>query len=293
MGKKKQVIFTPEVIINKEKRKIKNQKLHHIIKKRPIFGFKTIRQHDDEDDMNDEREDKNDDDEYLELMENDSGAYEEQEQKAMDMYAELRQDNRKQIKNRTRNKIDFLANTPASELIYFSRYATSLIPKLQESLSTFTLKKTPPLSNNLKEVVAYLNASFDMGAGAVGFLNYTWKQIADSGVELVDSELQRVMMAKIIMNAVSPEKYIKDDIQPTLVSVNLYSREAVFEIRGLGENHIVIEVGDIDACLLACVSNQSRQFVIPQVCIYVRAVMPSALEDGNFSHSSLEVLGSL
>ena len=211
----------------------------------------------------------------------------------LDMYEELKLENQNQLKCRTTNKINFIATTPAIKLIHFSRYASNLLPKLQESLTTFELKQKPPPAHNLEEVSGYLNASFDMGAGAVGFINYTWKEISDSGVKLVDSELQRVLIAKILINAVSPEKCVRDTIEATLVSVNLHSREASFEIRGLGKFPVVIFVGDIDACLLACASEQARQFIIPQVEMYVRSVMPNALEDGNYSHSSLEVLGNI
>jgi hypothetical protein len=141
-------------------------------------------------------------------------------------------------------------------------------------------------------MLAYLNSSFDLGAGAIGFINYTWKEIADSGVELVDSELQRVLIAKIIMNAISPERCVSDDIQPVLVSVDLSSAEATFEIRGLGIGNVTIRIGDIDCCLLACASQQAREFISPQVEIYINNVMCSAMDDGNSSHSSLSVLGT-
>lgn len=302
--RKKRVRFASEVI-HKEKRKMKQQRY-----KRPLRGVKTHSTFDvqptrrspppercaraGEEAEADGDDEDDDEDSDLALMQNEAvdGIDEEKETGAIETYADWRQENRKHLKKRTKNKVDFIANTPANELIYSSRYASGLIPKLQESICMFALKRTPPSSGNCEEILAYLNASFDIGAGAAGFLNFTWKQIADSGVELVDSELQRVLMAKIVMNAISPERCVKDAIQPTLVAVNLYSREATFEIRGLGEDHVVIDVGDIDACLLACASEQARQFITPQVEMYVRAVIPSALEDGNFSHSSLEVLGN-
>jgi len=251
----------------------------------------TLHAKDDENDGDDEDE-CTDEEGDLALMTLE-GVEEEKKDDVKFSYTELRKVNRQTLKKRTNAKMDIIAKTPVQELIYFSRYAKGLIPKLQESLVTLSLKRKPPSSDNRDAVLAYLNASFDLGAGAVGFIHYTWKEIADSGVELVNSEVQRVLIAKIIMNVVSPDRCVKDDINPTLVSVDLYSREATFELRGLGDVHVQIEVGDIDCCLLACASPQAREFVMPQVEMYVNTVMPSAIADGNFSHSSLEVLGNI
>jgi hypothetical protein len=227
-------------------------------------------------------------------MEEKYNNFDEEEEELLLSMSELERKhkkNKKTLKNSTKEKLRRINHVPSNELIYDSKFASDLLPKLEESKYQFEAMVVLPDNHNCEKLCLYLDNSFESGYGAVGFLNFVWMDICKSGVLLVDSELQRVLSAKIAYGAAFPELVPKDDVSPILVSLDLELREVVFELRGLGENPIQIQLGDIDCAFVACASEQARRMISAAAENYVCRTMSSALSDGNASHSSLAVLG--
>jgi hypothetical protein len=222
--------------------------------------------------------------------------HEENADDELKSYDERKQSNRKVLKGNVQRTIDKLScGKPTDLLLKHSKYGLSehdMFVIANSKLKAIYLNSTKTRTElSKKETCDLFNFSFDQGFGGAAFVNFTWQEIVDSEVCLDDTEIVRIILAKMIFRVISPELCPSDPVEPVLMSLDLNTSIAEFELRGLGEFPVRLFIPGIDCALVCCISEQARNLCVCICRQHVQNSLANALSDGNSSHSSFEVFG--